>query len=145
MADADPMVRQFADETPQPILDVHLEILLKVVLGSADENHDSNLGITLVTAGGIISGTTVTRKTWHLRQADRLETAGVAHVASGFRLGEEMLSERLAKDNEDRRKLHRVFINLVDVVVIHGAQKFNFDSLRVDMRQVIGWDIAQQR
>ncbi|KQN99679.1 hypothetical protein ASF21_12795 [Arthrobacter sp. Leaf234] len=87
----------------------------------------------------------MTRKTWHLRQADRLEEAGATNIAEGFRMSEDMLDERFKKDEGEPPKFHRMYINLIDAVIINGESTRTFDSLRIDMRKIIGWDLAQMR
>lgn len=136
-------MNQKAEESTGPALDMHLEVLLSVVLGREDENHGASMDIALVTAGGLISGSVVTRRTWHLRLADRLAESGSTEIAQAFRVGEENISMRLREDRDEKPKAHRRYINLIDVVVVQGGEVHRLNSLRVDMREIIGWDIAK--
>lgn len=135
--------------SPAPDLirkDFHLELVLDSVLGYKDEKHENSFGLSLVTSGGIISGTAHTRYAWVKGQIDRLTTAGgegAQFLASVLQIVE----GRLFGDNDDGETddstgLTRGYINLKNARVISGGSIVNYEWLRVDMSQIVAWNLS---
>lgn len=140
------MTNTATESTSAPLLgsvDAQLDLLLSVILGINDEHESNSVGVILVTAGGVISGEASTRTAWTKGQIERLNrngSEGAKFLGDVLRI----VDERAADDDESDEEpiAMRRYINVKNARVSAGGTTTDYEWLRVDMRQVIAWELG---
>lgn len=126
-------------------VDMRLSLILDLTFGIEDENDTSNVSLTLVTPGGVISGLAVPRKSYEASQisevADASEAMG-AYLTALAEIQDTKLQES-AEDWAERtarmgRPL-RSFVHFKSATVISGGTNMPVTHLRVKLADVAAW------
>ncbi|MHA7303521.1 hypothetical protein ACX80M_20435 [Pseudarthrobacter sp. MDT1-22] len=127
--------------------DMELQELMDLIFGHDDQGTDSTFGITVLTSGGVISGTAVPHAAWTGRLNDALIRAGASKVVEVRRSIEDSTAEVIAKmkearDAESRPVPPRGFIHLKDVTVFAGGSSVKLANTRVRLSSIHAWDLG---
>ncbi|MFB9463797.1 hypothetical protein [Streptomyces cinereospinus] len=122
-----------AGERAQPAVDVHLEMLLRLV----EAQSGAGIAVTLTTAGGIVSGSLVGSRVW----AERWEDV-VAEAVGGRADAEQLvLLPRTVQDSLEEGSLH-AFVHLVDVTFLSATATPTSPLWRGRVSDVSGWSLG---
>jgi hypothetical protein len=125
--------------------DVELQELLDLVFGRDDQGVDSSFGLTLVTAGGVISGTAITHAAWAERLNEALTKAGAGSIAEVRRkidaeVDGQFTELNKAREAESRPLPPRRFVHLKDVTLM--GTNVRLQNTRVRLSSVNAWELG---
>jgi hypothetical protein len=134
----------------RPSVDTELQDLLDMVFGADNEHEDGRISMTLVTPGGIISGTAINGRRWHQQQIERFEAVpggGGAPIAANMKAIDELALPKIkeyreAANAEGRPRPVRAYVHFGEVRVQNGGTTTKLNNLRVNLRTVVAWDPA---
>ncbi|MBM7820324.1 hypothetical protein JOE63_002801 [Cellulosimicrobium cellulans] len=126
--------------------DPYLDTVLKAVLGNRSENEDTSLPLTVLTPGGVVSGTVVSARRWskHLRAS--LTTGNEAVDGAFGRLFDDIQTDY--EEFVDALDAHELpypafsYIHFEDAVVYAGNVPLNGGNFRVERRKIGGWSFG---
>lgn len=134
----------------RPSVDTELQDLLDMTFGADNEFEDGRISMTLITPGGIISGTAINSHRWRQQLIERFNDApgsGGAQIAGDMKAIDELALPRIkeyrqAANAEGRPRPVRAYIHFGEVKVQNGGATTVLNNLRVNLRTVVAWDPA---
>ena len=139
--------QQFSQELIKKIAkqDNELQFALDSVLGTHDQFTGNSIGLTIVTAGGTISGKAITRDEW---KAEHYANFAESPAESIMADEEKFLAQVQADRKQVLRELElpvgpRTYIHFKDATVRAGGTPTSIGYMRVYVSEIIAWSVQE--
>jgi hypothetical protein len=127
-------------------VDLGLDMVLDLVFGFKNEGEDGFVGLALVTAGGIITGTVVHPNAFAASQIASMEQANET-MASFLKIAEEkrkQLTKEFTELQESEPSALRGYVHFKTATVTNGGSSMQLENLKVSLKNVIGWSLGNR-
>lgn len=126
--------------------DWYLETILDMYVGSEDE-HPGSIGITVTSAGAVVSGIAISRKAFIERSVELMREAGAPTVADGMdtlwnMAANQWVAEAKRRDEAELPSRARRFLHLRDARIWAPEGKINVPLWRGALADITGWSLG---